>query len=146
MLCRGAGRFTPLTHRAGHTNGREFGPFYQKTFGKKFEEYQRLLQIPQRTGGGYFVALVPRKHAEAAPTFASLLDGKAIRVTFAGRTDTVVLLNRQAEVNVEGLTLNGTAFVLTREDGKLTATMLAPGTVSQGSTVLLAKPGAVLVK
>ena len=44
--------FTPLTHRAGHTNGREFGEYDQKTFGKPFEEYQRLLQIPQQTGGG----------------------------------------------------------------------------------------------
>ena len=89
---------------------------------------------------------MPRKHAEVAPTFASILDGKAIRVTFAGRTDTVVLLNQADETTVEGLTLNGTAFVITREGDKLTVTMSAPGTVTQGAKVLLKTPGTVAVK
>ena len=119
--------FAPLSHRAGHTNGRDFGPHYQKVFGKPFKEEQTLLRIPRKAGGGYFTALVPRRQGAAAPQFATVLDGNGIRVTFAdGRVDTVIIMAQPGPVAVEGRKLTGSAFVVTRAaDGAVTVTDLA---------------------
>lgn len=136
--------FVPLTRRVGHGCGFGFAQYYQKTFGKPFVEEQILCQVPQAPGnGGYFVALVPRKHEETPPTFATVLDGRAIQVAFRDRTDTIVLLDQPGQVASEGLTLDGTAFVLTKAGGKLSVTMLAPGAVKKGKKTLLKKPGTV---
>jgi len=139
--------FAPVTHRAGHTSGRDFGPYYEKTFGKPFKEEQILLRIPQRPGGGYFTALVPRKAEAAAPTFATVLAGQGLQVTWPDRVDTVILLNQPGKVELEGLSLEGTAFVLTKADGNTMATMLAPGTVKQGGRTLLSgdKPASCVI-
>ena len=59
-----------------------------------------------------------------------MLDGRGVRITFAGRTDTVILMNRVESLTVEGLTLRGTAFVVTTEHGKRTVTTLASGTAT----------------
>lgn len=119
--------FQHVTHKVGHTNGRDFKAHYEKTFGKPFKEEQILFQIPQQPGGGFFTALVPRKHGEPLPRFETVLDGKAIRVTFAdGRIDTVVMMEKPGEVDVEGRKLAGTAFVVTRAAaGAVTVTELA---------------------
>jgi hypothetical protein len=136
--------FTHRTHRVSHPCGFGFAGHYEKTFGRKFEEAQILCQIPQAPGkGGYFVAIVPRKRGEPAPTFNAILDskavdeGKAIRVAFPDRVDTVVLMNQPGEAVVEGLLLQGTAFLVTKEQAKLTVTMLAPGSVKRQGKELL---------
>jgi hypothetical protein len=130
--------FTHRTHRVGHTNGREFAAHYQATFGKPFEEYQILFQVPQAPGGGgFFVALVPRKHDRPAPRFATVLEGRGMQVAFPERVDTVILMNRPEQVTWEGLSLRGTVFVVTRAGGEMSVTMLAPGEVRRGDRVLL---------
>ena len=151
--------FTHRTHRVSHPCGFGFAQHYEKTFGKKFEEAQLLCQIPQAAGkapspaeagfgarearGGYFVAMIPRTRGERAPTFNAVLDnravdaGDAILITWPDRTDTVVLLNQPKKVMVEGLVLEGTAFVVTKAAGKLTVTMLAPGSVKRQGKELL---------
>ncbi|MHB9131814.1 MAG: heparinase II/III domain-containing protein [Armatimonadota bacterium] len=130
--------FNFVTHKIGHTAGFAFSRYYEKTFAKKFAEDQLLFQIPQQSGkGGYFVALVPRMHADTAPTFATVLNGNGIKVTFTDRTDTVVLLNQPGETRVGGLTLQGTAFLVSTMKGKTTVTLLAPGKVLRGRKVLL---------
>ncbi|OPZ87782.1 MAG: Heparinase II/III-like protein [bacterium ADurb.Bin429] len=131
--------FAHRTHTISHNNQFGFSSYFKKTFGqtKPFES-QILFQIPQAPGkGGYFVALVPRKPEEPQPTFATVLDGNGIRVTFPDRTDTVVLLNAPGTVTLDGLILQGTAFVVTQEVVKTTVTLLAPGSVKRGETVLL---------
>jgi hypothetical protein len=138
--------FTSRTHTISHPNGFGFSQYYRKTFGKAFSESQILCQVPQAPGkGGYFVALVPRKHDEPAPAMTTVLDGKGIQVTFADRTDTVVLLNTPGEVTVDGLTLQGTAFVVSKAAGTQTVTMLAPGTVKRGTEMVMSKPGTKMV-
>jgi hypothetical protein len=114
------------TARAGHTNGREFTDYYRQTFGKPFTEYQTLLRVPQQPGGGFFTVLVPRKHGETAPTFETVLNGKAVRVTFPdGRVDTVVLQTHPTPVTVEGKTLTGAALLVTRRGETVTVTVLS---------------------
>jgi len=130
--------FAPRTHRAGHTNGRAFAAHYRKTFGKPFEEYQLLYQVPQQPGqGGFFVALVPRQHDQAGAKSETFAGGKAMRLAFPQRTDTAVVMNQPDEITLDGLTLRGTAFVLTTVPGKTTVTMLAPGAVKRGGQVLV---------
>ncbi|MHB9131386.1 MAG: hypothetical protein ACYDBB_09890 [Armatimonadota bacterium] len=137
-------QFTSVTHKVGHTNGRDFANYYTKTFGKPFKEEQILFQIPQQPGGGFFTVLLPRKHGTAAPQCTTILDGKGVRMTFpTGRVDTVIVLPQTDEVTLDGLTFHGTAFVITKENGKVTVTMPAPGTVKRGGEVLLEKVGSI---
>ena len=120
-------QFQHVTHKVSQENPRSFGAFYEKAFGKPFQEEQTLFQIPQHPGGGFFTVLVPRQAGEPAPKFETALEGKAIRVTFAdGRVDTVVVMEKPGEVEVEGRKLAGTAFVVTKAaDGTMTVTELA---------------------
>ncbi|HRT97719.1 MAG TPA: hypothetical protein P5532_25215, partial [Planctomycetota bacterium] len=146
--------FAHRTHRVSHPCGFGFAPYYEKTFGKKFEEAQLLCQIPQAPGkGGYFVAMIPRKNTELPPIINAVLDhravdaGDAIHIVWPDRTDTVVLVNQPKEVAVEGLVLQGTAFVVTRPvGGKLAVTMLAPGRVKQGGKELLSGEGGKMIE
>ena len=61
-----------------------------------------------------------------------------------GRTDVVVLLDKPGRAAIDGLTLDGSAFVITRDGDRRTVTMLAPGVAKQGEKVLLSgdSPGA----
>jgi hypothetical protein len=131
--------FTTFSRTISHNNQFGFSRYFGQTFGKtKPFESQILMQIPQAPNhGGYFVALVPRKQDEPQPTYATVLGGNGIRVTFPDRTDTVVLLNQPGTVTVDDLTLQGTAFVVTQAGTKRTVTLLAPGSVKQGNVVLV---------
>jgi hypothetical protein len=123
-------RFTHTTHKLSQENPRSFGEYHKQTFGKPFREEQTLFQIPQQPGGGFFTCLVPRKAGEPAPKFETGLDGDGIRVTFAdGRVDTVVLAAKAGEYKVEGKTLSGDAFVVTRTAQGVKVTVLGAGSV-----------------
>lgn len=122
--------FTPVSHRVSHVQGRELGKNYEKKFGKPFKEEQILLRIPGHPGGGFFTVLVPRQAGEPAPAFETVLDGNGVRVTFAdGRVDTVVLATEAGEYTVEGKTLVGDTFVVTRTAQEVKATALGEGSV-----------------
>lgn len=95
--------FIPFSRTLGHSAGFAFGKHYTATFGKKFREEQIQLQIPQsKRGAGYFVAIVPVKQGEAAPKFQTLAGGKALRVTFPDRTDTIILQGDGGKVEIDG--------------------------------------------
>jgi hypothetical protein len=97
--------FTAKTRTVGHPCGFSFAQYYQKTFGKPFREDQVQVQIPQaKKDGGYFVVMVPVKQGEAAPTFATLAGGKAVRVTFPDRVDTIVLQGAGEQTVIDGRT------------------------------------------
>ncbi len=139
--------FTAFSRTISHDCRFGFNQYFTKTFGKtKPFESQILLQIPQAPGqGGYFVAMVPRKAGEPMPTFATVLGGRGIRVTFPDRVDTVILTNTPETMMLDGLTLRGTAFVVTQAGGKSTVTLLAPGSVQQGAAVLVSGDAAKTV-
>ena len=125
--------FQYVTHKVGHTSGRDFQVHYEKTFGKPFKEEQILFEIPQTPGGGFFTALVPRKHGEAMPTFQTVLDGAGIRIAFPdGRVDTVILATARGTFTVEGKTLQGDAFVVSRTAQGVQVTALDAGKAVDG--------------
>jgi hypothetical protein len=111
--------FTPKTRTVGHPCGFGFSAYYKKTFGKDFREDQIQLQIPQaKKDAGYFVAMVPVKRGEAAPKFQTLAGGKAVRVTFPDRTDTIVLQPAGGEVELDGKKIAAASALLIQREGK----------------------------
>jgi hypothetical protein len=111
--------FTPKTRTVGHPCGFGFSAYYKKTFGKDFREDQIQLQIPQaKREGGYFVAMVPVKRGEPAPKFQTLAGGKAVRVTFPDRTDTIVLQPAAGEVELDGKKIAATSALVIQREGK----------------------------
>jgi hypothetical protein len=120
--------FTPKTSKLGHPCGFGFAQHYRTAFKKDFREDQLQLQIPQtKRDGGYFVAMVPVKQGEVAPKFETVAAGKAVKVVFPDRTDTVLLQKEPAEVTLEGRTLTGAAVLMTSAGGQMTVTDLAEG-------------------
>lgn len=117
--------FKPFTQTIGHPCGFGFAAYYKETFKKDFREDQIQLRIPQaKRDAGYFVAIVPVKQGEPVPTFETILGGKAVRVKFPDRTDTIVLQEGPGEVEVEGKKLKGAALLVTNTGGKVTVTAL----------------------
>ena len=107
--------FTPKTRTVGHPCGFGFAGYYQKKFGKPFREDQIQLQIPQaKRDGGYFVAMVPVKQGEAAPKFETLAGGKAVRVIFPDRVDTIVLQPDAGTVDIDGQHITSPSALIVR--------------------------------
>jgi hypothetical protein len=118
--------FSALTRTVGHPCGFGFAAYYQQTFGKPFREDQIQMRIPQtKRDGGYFVAMVPVKQGEPVPQFETVAGGKAIRVKFADRTDTIMLQKEAGEVELDGQKEKGTAVLVTQQGGKRTVTDLS---------------------
>jgi hypothetical protein len=69
--------------------------------------------------------LVPVKQGEPAPRFATLADGRAIRVTFPDRTDTIVLQQEVGEVDLGGQKVTSKAVLVTEQGSQRTMTDLA---------------------
>jgi hypothetical protein len=111
--------FTPKTRTVGHPCGFGFANDYKKTFGRDFREDQIQLQIPQaKRDGGYFVAMVPVKRGEAAPQFQTLAGGRALRVIFPDRTDTIILQPAPGELEVDGQRITTTSALLIKRGEK----------------------------
>ena len=118
-------KFTPRTRTVGHPCGFGFNKHYRATFKKPFREDQVQLQIPQeRRGGGYFVAMVPIKRGEAPPKFETLAGGKALRVTFPDRVDTIVLSPQGGQVVIDGRKIKTPAALVVQRGEKTTVTNL----------------------
>jgi len=77
------------------------------------------LQIPQaKRDGGYFVAMVPVKRGDAAPQFQTLAGGRALRVIFPDRTDTIILQPAPGELEVDGQRITTTSALLIKRGEK----------------------------
>jgi len=112
--------FRHQTRQYGHPCGFGFAQHYRKKFGKPFREDQILFRIPQpKRNGGYFVAMVPVKQNEAPPKFETLANGRALKVVFADRVDTVILQPSAAETDVEGQKIaSRSALIIQRGEKK----------------------------
>ena len=118
------------SHKVGHTGAFGFARHWNETFKKPFKEEMVQFQIPlAKRDGSYLVAMIPVKQGEAPPKMETVADGKAIRVTFADRTDTIALLRGEEEVTLEGKTLKGTALLVTTKGGQTVVTDLVTGRV-----------------
>ena len=112
-------RFTARTRTVGHGNGFGFVHHYRRAFHKDFREDQIQLQIPQtKRDEGYFVAMVPVKQGEAAPKFETLAAGKALRVTFPDRVDTIILQSDPGIVQIERQNTSAASALLLKRNGK----------------------------
>jgi len=111
--------FQPRTRKLANPCQFAFARHFKPTFGDRPFEEQIQLQIPQaKPGGGYFVALVPLRRGEAAPRFATLPGGNAIRVTFPDRVDTIVLRTGGGAIELDGRKLSSPALLLVRRGGQ----------------------------
>ncbi len=92
-------------------------------------EYQDLLNLRLPGDGHYFVAIFPRARAEQAPTFATLADGKVIKVTGAFGTDYAFLTDQPGNAAAEGASFQGTAGAVQSRPTGLSLTLCAAGEV-----------------
>ena len=118
--------FQHQTRTLGHPCGFGFAHYYRQKFGKPFREDQILFRVPQsRRDAGYFVAMVPVKQGEAPPEFETVADGRALRVTFVDRVDTIVLQPEAREMAVEGQKIRGTSALIVQRGDKTDVVELA---------------------
>jgi len=63
--------------------------------------------------------MVPVKRNEAAPKFETVAGGKALKVMFADRVDTIILKPDAGEIDVEGQKItSASALIIQRGDKK----------------------------
>ena len=118
--------FAPQTRTVDNPCVFGFARHFAANFKNKPFEDQIQLRIPQaKRDGGYFVVMVPVKQGEAAPRFATLLGGKAVRVTFPDRVDTIVLQPAAGEVEVDGRKIASSSALVTRRGGSVEVVDLA---------------------
>ncbi len=72
-------------------------------------DYRDLLQLRLHGNGDYFVVMFPRLRTEAAPQFATLGDGAAIKITGDFGTDYCFLPGEEAEVTIGEVYFRGEA-------------------------------------
>ncbi len=107
-----------------------WGTHYQD-YGVVGDEYQDLVQVQMPGDGAYYVALFPRYRFEPAPLFATLAEGKVIKVSGEFGTDYAFLSASETEATAEGVRFRGTAgSVQDRRQGGLVLTLSAPGEVA----------------
>jgi len=112
-------RLNAKTRTVGHNNGFGFSHHYRQVFQEDFREDQIQLQVPQsKRDGGYFVVMVPVKRGEAVPKFETLAAGKAVRVTFQDRVDTIVLQSDPDEVEIDGQKTSAASVLILKRAGK----------------------------
>ena len=68
--------------------------------------------------GGFFVVMVPVKRGEEVPKFGTLAGGRAVRVTFPDRVDTVVLQPAGSTLDVDGRKITSPATVVIKRRDK----------------------------
>lgn len=101
-----------------------------------YTEYQDLLHL-QRTGdGAYFVAYYPRRREEAVPTFATLGEGKVIKVSGAWGTDYGYLSDVEATAEAEEASFEGTVASVQDRGNGLVLSLGGAGTVRYGDKLV----------
>jgi hypothetical protein len=117
-----------------------WGTHYQD-YGMVGDEYQDLLQVQMPGDGAYFVAMYPRLRTEAVPTFATLGDGKVIKITADWGTDYAFLSGSEAAAQAEGARFRGTAAcVQDRQTGMVLALNAAGEVAYKGFGVTAEQP------
>jgi len=108
------------------------------------EEYQDLLQLRRAGDGAYYVAIFPRAAGTAAPAFASLDDGKIIKVSGEGWTDYALLAHEPVTAGGDDVAFAGTAGAVAARAAGVTLTLAASGEVRRGAYALSAPSAASL--
>jgi len=107
-------------------------------------EFQDLLHLQLPGDGVYYVALFPHPHTEAAPTFATLDNGKLIKVAGTFGTDYLLLASEETTASADGITFRGTAGSVQQRPNSQTLSLGAAGEVHQAQYGLSAPSAASL--
>jgi len=109
-------------------------------------ERQKLFRIEGAKGGkGFSVLVYPRKPSEPRPEFVAIAGMSGVKVVLPDQTHWVVASLRPVEFQDGDLHFRGSAGVAKRyADGRMSMTLLAPGRIDYGKTVLDARGPATL--
>jgi hypothetical protein len=94
-----------------------------------FSEFQDLLHLQLMGDGCYFVAVVPKPRAEAAPSFATLAGGTVIKLAGGFGTDYCFLAKESAKAEAGEASFEGTCAAVQARKEAATLVLAAPGTV-----------------
>lgn len=108
------------------------GQEYNYSPSQGYQEYMDLLHLQMTGDGAYFVVLYPRKAGEEVPAFATLGEGRIIRVSGAFGKDYCFVSGQDAEAEAEGAYFLGTAGSIQDRQVGLVLTLGAPGRVRYG--------------
>ena len=117
-------------------------PYSGVVFGFPLEQDLLHLQLPG--DGNYFVALVPRSHAETSPIFTALGDGQIIKVAGAFGTDYNFLTTPAGHAAAELATFSGTVSSVQDRTNGLVLALGAAGSVAFKNHGLIAPMAANL--
>ena len=103
-----------------------------------YAEYRDLLHLQLPGDGAYFVAFYPHRAEERAPEFATLDEGRIIRVTGAWGMDYGFLAATEAQAQADGVAFRGTAASVQDRRTGLVLSLGAPGEIRYGDHGLAA--------
>jgi hypothetical protein len=95
----------------------------------------RATQVP---GKGFLAVLYPRKAEQPAATYATLADGKGVKVTTPRGTDWVFLSEVPITWTGEGLSFSGTAGAIRKVGDKWTVEFFEPGAATVNGKAITA--------
>jgi hypothetical protein len=123
--------------------GRRYDRYFKPLHGRKFEERQKLVRVLQKPGGGFTVAVYPRKPDEPRPQFGGLDGIPGVRVELPQATHWVFLSPANRTFEEGPVRFRGTAGVVKKHDyGRVELHLLAAGEISCGNVRLKkAAPG-----
>jgi len=97
-----------------------------------YTEYQDLLHLQLPGDGAYFVAYYPRLRAEPVPAFATLGEGKVLKVSGDWGTDYGFLSAEEATAEAEGAAFRGTVGSVQNRNNGVVLSLGAAGMVRFG--------------
>jgi len=95
-----------------------------------FNEFQDLMHLQLPGDGCYYVAMFPRFQNEKTPEFATLCEGKVIKIAGTFGTDYGFLTDDPVEVKAEHVAFKGTAAAVQDRASGMVLALAAPGEVT----------------
>jgi len=106
---------------------------------RQVREFQDLLHLQLEHDGAYFVALFPHPKDDPAPNFATLADGKVIRISGRFGTDYCFLNHEAADARADEASFSGTAASVQNRASGLVLALAGPGEVGYREYALSAQ-------
>ena len=95
-----------------------------------FQEFQDLLHLQRPDDGAYFIVIYPRRQEEEVPHFATMGDGKVIKVSGRFGSDLCFLSEKTVNVSAEGAKFEGTAGSVQDRNDDMVLSLGAKGRVT----------------
>ncbi len=111
---------------------------------KNTPTYQDLLHLQLPGDGSYFVVLYPHPAGHPAPEFATLGDGRIVRVRAEGGTDYLFMSDVPAQAEADSVRFDGTAGTVRLTEGRIVLSVAAPGSTAHEAWAITATTPAAL--